>query len=48
MKEAAADILKEEADYIKDELFKHFASKIVRGATAGIPAFYKKEIGILQ
>lgn len=48
MKEAAADILKEEEDYIKDTLFKHFAPKIVRGATAGIPAFYKKEIGLLQ
>lgn len=48
MKEAAADILKEEEDYIKDALFKHFAPKIVRGATAGIPAFYKKEIGLLQ
>lgn len=44
IKEAQRDILEEEADYIKEALFKHFSGQIVRGATAGLPQWYKEKI----
>jgi len=48
MLEVKADILKEEAEYIKEVLFKHFWPKIARGVTAGIPEWYKKDLGLLS
>lgn len=44
MKEVSLDLHKEEADEIKESLFKHFWPKIARGATAGLPEFYKAEL----
>ncbi len=41
MKEIPADILKEHADEIKQELFDLAWPKIVRGVTSGFPQFYK-------
>jgi len=44
IKEAQSDILKEEEDYIKDKLFKHFSGQIVRGAISGLPEWYKEKL----
>lgn len=41
MKEIRADILKEHADEIKDELFEMAWPHIRRGVTSGFPEFYK-------
>jgi len=46
--EIKADVLKEEGDYIKEQLFKHAWPKIARGVTAGFPEWYKHEIGIIS
>jgi len=40
--EIGADIIKEEAGYIKEWLFNEFMSHIKRSATRGFPEFYKK------
>lgn len=45
--EIKADVAREEADQIKDALFKHFWPQISRGITGGFPEFYKTEIGIV-
>ena len=42
IEEVKQDILKEEEDNIKNVLFTHFAKEIVRGASKGIPEWYKK------
>jgi hypothetical protein len=47
MAEVKADILKEEGDQIKEALFKHTWPRIARGVTAGIPEWYKKDLGLL-
>lgn len=47
MAEVKADILKEEGNEIKEALFKHTWPRIARGVTAGIPEWYKKDLGIL-
>lgn len=44
IKEAQEDILREEEDYIKDKLFKHFSAQIVRGAISGLPDWYKEQL----
>jgi hypothetical protein len=44
MKEANIDIERECADEIKEKLFAHFWPKIRRGATAGLPEWYKQEL----
>lgn len=44
IREVPADILKEEADAIKEALFKHFWPHIQRGCTAGLPQWYKDEL----
>lgn len=44
MREVPADVLKECADEIKDDLFKHFWPKIQRGLTRGLPEWYKDEL----
>lgn len=45
--EIKADVSREEADAIKDALFKHFWPSIARGIISGFPEFYKNELGIL-
>jgi len=42
------DILKEEADTIKDVLFKHFWKQIGRGVTRGFPEWYKEQLSAAQ
>lgn len=44
MKEVAADIKKEEIDYIKDKLFAHAWQRISRGVVAGFPQWYKDRL----
>ncbi|TXH59013.1 MAG: hypothetical protein E6Q97_00960 [Desulfurellales bacterium] len=44
MKEAAADLLIECSEQIKDELFQHAIAKIQRGTVAGIAEWYKEEL----
>jgi len=44
IKEAKDDIVKEEMEQIKDLLWKHFSGKILRGATAGLPEWYKEKL----
>ena len=44
IKEVQADLLKEEADFIKDRLFTHFISQINRGVIAGLPEWYKQKL----
>jgi len=46
--ELLLDLEREEADAIKEALFKYFFPQIRRGITAGFPAWYKKEIGIVE
>jgi hypothetical protein len=41
MKEVGQDIYAEEADAIKEALFKHFWPQVQRGVTAGLPQWYK-------
>lgn len=48
IKEVQADISKEEEDFIKDHLYKHFWPQIARGVVHGVPEFYKSKIGILS
>jgi hypothetical protein len=44
LKRIQEDIKKEEEDYIKEALFKHFAPQIFRGATAGFPQWFKEKL----
>jgi hypothetical protein len=44
MQEAETDILNECGDDIKDALFKHFWPNIKRGATNGLPQWYKAKL----
>lgn len=44
VKEAQADILKEERDWIAEQLVNHFLPGIVRGAIHGLPEWYKKQL----
>jgi hypothetical protein len=44
MKEAQQDLRSEEEDAIKDVLFKHFWPQIAKGATRGLPEWYKGEL----
>lgn len=46
--EAKQDILKECREEIQDALFKWACDKILRGATAGLPEWYKEELAKLQ
>lgn len=43
--EVQADIAKEETEYIKEALFLHFFPQIKRGVIAGLPEWYKKQLG---
>lgn len=44
IKEVQADIEKEEAAFISEQLYRHFWPHIRRGVTAGLPEFYKKKL----
>lgn len=44
IKETQEDLKKEEADAIKEVLFKHFYPQISRGCVSGLPAWYKDQI----
>lgn len=44
IREAQEDLKKEEADSIKEVLFKHFIGQILRGSTSGLPQWYKEQI----
>lgn len=44
MKEVSQDILSEEADNIKEQLFKHAWKDISRGVTKGLPEWYKERL----
>lgn len=44
MKEVPADILKEEREWIGEQLTKHFLPQIIRGSTRGLPEWYKEEL----
>lgn len=45
MKEVEADVLKECEGEIKDILFEHFRKDILRGVRAGLPEWYKEQLG---
>ncbi len=47
LKEVQMDLMKEESDAIKESLFQHFQSQIKRGVIAGLPEWYKLQIGIM-
>jgi len=42
--EAQTDISKEETEWIKDQLYKHFRGTILRGSIAGLPEWYKERL----
>lgn len=44
LKEVNVDVLKEETDTIKSDLFKHFWPQIGRGMTSGFAEWYKQEL----
>lgn len=44
IKEIQRDIIKEEQDYIKDFLFKHFGQDVLRKSIAGFPEYYKQKL----
>lgn len=44
IKEAQADILKEERDWIAGQLVNHFLPQIIRGSIGGLPEWYKQEL----
>lgn len=44
IKESQSDIGEEELDYITTKLVGHFLPKILRGATAGLPQWYKEQL----
>ncbi len=47
IKEIPADVLKEEREYIAEELFKYAWPHIKRGLTAGMPEWYKERLAQL-
>jgi len=46
IKEVQSDVRKEEAESIKECLFKHFWPQIQRGIVAGLPEWYKGTLGM--
>lgn len=44
IKEARADILKEEKEWIAEQLANHFIPQIIRGSIAGLPEWYKDKL----
>lgn len=44
MKYVQKDIVEEEKDSIKDELYKHFIKDIIRRSTSGLPEWYKEKL----
>ena len=44
LKEINEDIIAEEKEYIKEELYKAFSKDILRGATRGFPEWYKRKL----
>ncbi len=44
IKEVQDDVYKEEADEIRDRLFKHFWPQVKRAVAAGMPEWYKEEL----
>ena len=48
IKEVREDITKECAEEIKDKLYKQFIDGIMRGATGGLPEWYKEQLLKLQ
>lgn len=44
MKEVPVDIYKDEADELKERIFKHFWKQISRGVTSGLPEWYKEKL----
>lgn len=44
LKEVVADTEKEEAEAMKEQLYRHFWPHIRRGLTAGLPEFYKRKL----
>lgn len=44
IKEVKNDLLDEEADQVKDALFKHFWPQIAKRATNGLPEWYKRQL----
>lgn len=45
-KQVQCDIEEEEAETIKDLLYKHYRKKILRGSTYGLAEWYKKTLGV--
>jgi hypothetical protein len=48
IQEARRDIEEEAREYIAEELLKHFLPQVLRGATAGLPEWYKRELMAAQ
>jgi hypothetical protein len=46
IKAAQQDLAEEEADTIKEILYKHFIGQITRGSVAGLPQWYKEKLAI--
>lgn len=44
IREIQADVQKEESDYIREELFKHFWPQISRAVIRGAPEFFKSQL----
>lgn len=44
LKEVSTDILDEEKEELKNQLLKHFWKEISRGATRGLPEWYKEKL----
>lgn len=44
VKEAQADVLKEEREWISEQLVNHFLPQIIRGSIAGLPEWYKEKL----
>ena len=44
IKEVKEDIVAEESDYIKQRLYTHFIDAILRGASGGVPNWYKAKL----
>lgn len=44
IKEAQSDILKEEKEWIAEQLLKHALPEIIRGSVGGLPEWYKGEL----
>lgn len=48
LEEVQADILREEGEQIKEELFEHFKKDIMRGVIRGLPQWYKAKLASEQ